>query len=160
LLRKAGIATKGTALLEFLRDQSPDPARHKEVARLLRQLSDDSFAVRERAQKSLFTAGRIALPLLRQAAGGSDPEVARRARAGTGQAGVVSADGQVDAAMRVLAGQRSKGATAGLLASLGASRDEDDRREGMAALVALAYERGEPNPVLLRALKGSEPARG
>jgi hypothetical protein len=160
LLRKAGISTKGASLLEFLRDQTPDPARHREAARLVRQLGDESFAVRERAQKALHTTGRTALPLLRQAAGGNDPERARRARAVIEEVGATLGDEQVLAAVRTVARQRPKGATEVLLASLCASRDEDEKRELLAALAALAYDRGEPDATLLRALKGPGPARG
>jgi hypothetical protein len=159
LLRKAGISTKGAALLEFLRDQTPDPARHREAARLVRQLGDESFAVRERAQKALHTTGRTALPLLRQAVGGNDPERARRARAVIEEVGATLGDEQVLAAVRTVARQRPKGATEVLLASLCASRDEDEKRELLAALAVLAYDRGEPDATLLRALKGPGPAR-
>jgi len=159
LLRKAGISSKGASLLEFLRDQTPDPARHREAARLVGQLGDESFAVRERAQKALRTTGRTALPLLRQAAGGGDPERAKRARAVIEQVGATLGDQQVLAAVRTVARQRPKGATEVLLTSLCASRDEDEKRELQAALAALAYDRGEPDTTLLRALKGTGPTR-
>ncbi len=55
-------------------------ATPEEIARAVEQLGDDSFAVRERASKLLWQAGRAAEPALAQAAKSRDPEVAARAR--------------------------------------------------------------------------------
>jgi uncharacterized protein (TIGR03067 family) len=51
------------------------------IAALVAQLGDDKFARREAAGRALAAAGRPALPALRAAAGGSDPEVQQRAEA-------------------------------------------------------------------------------
>jgi hypothetical protein len=58
-------------------DKKPDPDR---IARLVKQLGDDSFAAREAAGKELEAIGEPALAALRQAATSSDDaEIRRRA---------------------------------------------------------------------------------
>jgi HEAT repeat protein len=59
------------------------PARRpaRSIAELIRELGADDFSVRQQAQAALIAEGASALPALRQAAKGSDLEVARRARA-------------------------------------------------------------------------------
>ena len=54
----------------------PSPA---EVARLIGQLGDDDFHVREAATARLMWAGEPALPALHRALASDDPEVRRRA---------------------------------------------------------------------------------
>lgn len=55
----------------------PTPA---EIAKAIKQLSDDSFEVREAASKLLRTAGKTAEPALEEAAKSSDAEVSRRSQ--------------------------------------------------------------------------------
>ncbi|HXG12652.1 MAG TPA: hypothetical protein VNK04_23040 [Gemmataceae bacterium] len=52
----------------------------EDIARWVRQLGDDSFAVREEASRKLWLAGRAAEPALQEAVKSDDPEVVRRAR--------------------------------------------------------------------------------
>lgn len=54
-------------------------AAEPNVVRLIGQLGSDTYADREDAGKALEAAGAAALPLLRKAAEGDDPEVRRRA---------------------------------------------------------------------------------
>jgi tetratricopeptide (TPR) repeat protein len=55
----------------------PTPA---EIAKAIKQLSDDSFEVREQASKVLRAAGKAAEPALEEAAKNKDAEVSRRAQ--------------------------------------------------------------------------------
>ncbi len=55
----------------------PTPA---EIAKAIKQLSDDSFEVREAASKLLRAAGKAGEPALEEAAKSSDAEVSRRAQ--------------------------------------------------------------------------------
>lgn len=160
LLRKAGIATDERCLLDYLRDQTPRPGRDRQVAALVRQLGDDSFAARQRAERALRSAGRLALPLVRRAARGRDPEVARRASNVLERIGAAARDGQVLAAVRTVARKRPAGAAEVLLDYLCGTDGDDERREAQAALAAVAFRGGEPEPVLERALEGPQPARG
>jgi hypothetical protein len=52
----------------------------EEIADAVRRLGDEDFAVREKASRFLWSAGRAAEPALRVAVGQGDAEVARRAR--------------------------------------------------------------------------------
>jgi hypothetical protein len=70
LLGLAGLAPQAAAAAEAV------PAQ---VARLIEQLGSTDFAVRERAGRELEAVGLAALPELRRAANGDDPEVRRRA---------------------------------------------------------------------------------
>jgi tetratricopeptide (TPR) repeat protein len=55
-------------------------AKPAPVDQLVRDLSDPSSAVREKATRELWQRGREAIPALQKAARGPDPEAARRAR--------------------------------------------------------------------------------
>jgi len=59
----------------------PAPASADDLTAAIAQLGADDFAVREKGTKTLWTAGRRAEALLRQAAKSDDPEKAGRARA-------------------------------------------------------------------------------
>jgi hypothetical protein len=56
------------------------PAEPGEIERLIKELGDDSFEVREAAGRRLAEIGAPALPALRKAADAADPEVRNRAR--------------------------------------------------------------------------------
>jgi tetratricopeptide (TPR) repeat protein len=56
----------------------PSPA---DIARAIRELGDDSFTVRERASRFLWSAGRDAEPAVLAARSSADPEVSSRAEA-------------------------------------------------------------------------------
>jgi hypothetical protein len=60
----------------FAQTAEPDPAH---IERLVRYLGSDQFSEREAATKALDALGEAALPALRKATRGDDPEVRRRA---------------------------------------------------------------------------------
>ena len=59
---------------------APPVATEEEIARKVKDLGDNSFAVREQASKTLWEAGRAAEAALQDAVKSSDPEVVRRSR--------------------------------------------------------------------------------
>jgi hypothetical protein len=63
----------------------PSPATDakgvEKIKELIKQLGDDSYAVREKASAALVALGQPALPLLREATKDSDLEIVRRAQA-------------------------------------------------------------------------------
>jgi tetratricopeptide (TPR) repeat protein len=59
----------------------PHKPRAADIARAIQELGDDSFAVRERASRFLWSAGRAAEPALVVAKSSADPEVASRSEA-------------------------------------------------------------------------------
>jgi hypothetical protein len=154
-LKAAKVGTDVPALLEYLRNQTPDPARLARVKALVRQLGDDAFAKREEASKALVAAGVIALPYLREAAKGDDREVVRRARECLKQLGSGPGVEVPAAAVRLVGWKRPAGAARVLLDYLPAA-DEAVAREVRAALVALAHRDGKPDPDLVGALDGKD----
>jgi hypothetical protein len=157
-LKAAKVGTDGPALLEYLRNQAPGPARLARVKALVRQLGDDSFEKREGASKALVAAGVIALPYLREAAKAEDREVARRARACLQQIGGGPGVDVPAAAVRLVGWKRPAGAAKVLLDYLPAA-DEPVAREVRAALVAVAERDGKPDADLVRALDEKEPVK-
>jgi hypothetical protein len=157
-LQAAKVGTDGPALLEYLRNQTPDPARLARVKALVRQLGDDAFEKREEASKALVAAGVIALPYLREAVKGEDREVVRRARECLKQIGVGPGVEVPAAAVRLIGWRRPAGAAKVLLDYLPAA-DEPVAREVRAALVALAPRDGKPDPDLVKALDDKDPVK-
>src|SRR5437868_727714 len=80
-LKDAGLATDDAALLDFFRRQTLTRAAREKLVSLVQQLGDKSFKIRDKASVELPTLGMIAVPLLREAASSTDPEVACRADA-------------------------------------------------------------------------------
>jgi HEAT repeat protein len=70
----------GGVLLAPTQAEAQQPPSATEINKLVRQLGDDSFSVRELADDALREIGLPALPALRQALRSPDPEVRRRAR--------------------------------------------------------------------------------
>ena len=78
-LKAAHLGTDGPALLDFFRSHTLSPADRERVGRLIKQLGDDEFAVREKASADLVKLGPKVVALLRPVAKDPDCEVARRA---------------------------------------------------------------------------------
>jgi hypothetical protein len=68
--------TSGPAAVTPAEDQAGQP---DQVSRLIEQLGDDHFKVREEATRQLWALGTGAEPRLRAALGGTNPEVSKRA---------------------------------------------------------------------------------
>jgi HEAT repeat protein len=79
VLRAAQIGLDGNSLVEYVRRQKPASERLEKIQALIRGLGDRSYEAREKASKELAGMGLSAVPLLRQAALSSDPEISRRA---------------------------------------------------------------------------------
>ena len=56
-LKAANLGTDGPALLDFFRKRTPTEANVKRITLLIKQLGDDSFAVREKASAELVSIG-------------------------------------------------------------------------------------------------------
>ena len=80
LLKGAGVAVDGPALLAFFRQRTINEASRARVAKLIEQLGHDDFDIREKATRELTALGAQAEPALRQAASAPDAEIADRAR--------------------------------------------------------------------------------
>jgi HEAT repeat protein len=163
-LRAAGVGADGPALLAFFKRQALSDADRARLPRLIEQLGDDEFDVRERASAGLLAVGPRAVPLLRQAARGPDREVSRRAEECLRK---LEADGQtggpavpvLSAAARLLAARKPDGAAAVLLDYLPFAEDETVVAEVETALAAVALREGKAEPALVRSLTDAAPLR-
>ncbi len=80
-LAAAHLETTGPALLDFFRKRTPPGGDRAHLAELVRRLTDQEPAARDRASGELVARGLAAVPLLRQAANNADDgELAGRAR--------------------------------------------------------------------------------
>jgi HEAT repeat protein len=158
-LQAAGLSTDGAGLLAFFRQRTRGEATPQRLAALVERLGAKAPAQRQQAAADLVAIGPPAIPLLRQAVKDPDlPEAAARARACL-QALEKDSPGISAAAARLLARRRPAGAAEALLAYLPAAEDETVLEEVRTALVSLAYDRGQPDPALLRALEDPVPLR-
>jgi len=146
------------ATLDFFRrrtfHRTPDDLR-----KLVEQLGDPSFEVREGAAERLTLTGAPALPALAAAAGDPDAEVRRLADRCRRRIETGADAGPVRDAARLLAEHRPAGAAAALLDYLPARADEPTLEVLRDALTAVAVRDGRPEPALVRALADAAPAR-
>src|SRR5262249_54099414 len=68
LLKDVGVEVEGPALLEYFRKRTFKEADPKRLDRLIRELGDEDFVVRERAYEDLMLLGSSALVALKTAA--------------------------------------------------------------------------------------------
>src|ERR1019366_5408182 len=80
VLRNAGIATDGPALLQYLRSRTSSEEQQTILKQRAAQLGSSVYSVRVKASDELIRAGRLALPWLRQTANTTDVETVRRAQ--------------------------------------------------------------------------------
>jgi hypothetical protein len=161
-LKEARIGTEDRHVLDFLRGQVRSEAELEKPRKLIRQLGDENFTVREQATADLIHLGAISLPFLRQAAAGDneDPEVVRRAKTClTRMAEVKGSEGPLAAALHLVAMRQPAGAVEVLLALAPTAIDEDLKRDLWTALAALAVPGGKPDPRVEKALQDKNPAR-
>ena len=64
LLKDAGQAADGPALLEFFRQRTIDDTPRRRLAVLIQQLGDDDFETREKASREIVALGPVAQPAL------------------------------------------------------------------------------------------------
>jgi HEAT repeat protein len=158
--------TEGPVLLNELKKRTRPEVDPAKVHALLQKLGDNAFDARESAQKDLVALGAPVLPLLRQVYR-DPPDLEVRARI---RSCIETIEGQNEKAKeeylprllalaRLVALRKPPGAAEAILAYL-PSQDQDDLREELQnALAAVAFSKGEANPVLLKALTDSSATR-
>lgn len=159
VLKDAGIATDGPALLDFFRKRTLSDEDQAALAEKVQRLGDASFPVRTRASRELIAAGRPALVYLRAALKDDDPERKRRA-----EQCVLAIEGGSDlattfAAARLLASHRPEGTAEALLGYLPLVDDEVLEEEILTTLRAVGTSAGKADESLVAALKDRVPAR-
>ncbi len=152
-VRAAGLATAGSALLDFFRLRTDGTATPERLAALIRQLGADTAAVREKACGELVALGPIALPPLRQAAKDLDAPTTSILAQQCLTALEKNSATVTSSAARLLAWRRPEGGAEALLAFLPAAEDEHVIEEAKTALATLAYRDGKPIPAIIKALE-------
>jgi hypothetical protein len=151
-VRESGIPTDGPGLLAFFRNRTIDAGDAERLAKLVKQLGDDSFVVREMASRQLVGIGARARKVLAEALKDPDVEVSRRAQEclrlieqGAGATVVASA-------VRVLARRKPAGTLEVLLDYLPSVDEEMVAEAVRASLADLAVRDGKAEPALVAAL--------
>jgi HEAT repeat protein len=144
--------TDGPTLLEEFRRRTLTPEAAARTRALVRRLGDGSFSERERATAELIALGRVALPVLREAARDPDAEVAHRAEAIRQRLETAPGDPLPLTAARLVALRKPPGAAEVLLAYFPSAEGEDLAAEVVAALAAVAVRDGKPDTALVKAL--------
>jgi HEAT repeat protein len=146
-------------LLNDLRKRTPTAAMRRKCEALIRQLGDNNFAVREKAEAQVRAMGALALPLLRRAVKDPDLEVSRRAR-------TCLADLERDknlplplATPRLIALRKPSGAAQTLLEFTPYTDEETTQGDVQIALNSVSFRDGKPEPDVVRALSDATGAR-
>jgi len=145
LLKSAGVATDGPGLLEYFRRRTPSEAEEAKLKERAVQLGSGAYSIRRKATDDLISAGRSALPSLRDVAKSSDLEATRRARYCIETIEQHTQTSLSAAAARLLVNRKPTGAVDALLAYLPFVDDEtieEDIRHSLKQL-ALAGGRAE-----------------
>jgi HEAT repeat protein len=153
MLRAAGLAADGPALLDFFRRRAAVSADQEKLKVLIRQLGESDPRKAERAAGELAAIGPPAVPLLRQAAREFDGERSGHARRCLEFLEGPNAAALPAAAARVLATRQPAGAVGALLTYLPFADDETVADEVRAALSAVAVRGERAEPALLKALE-------
>jgi HEAT repeat protein len=159
VVRSAGLAADGTALLDFFQLRTKGTASPERLKSLIKDLGADTAAVREKACGELVSVGPAAIPLLRQAAKDIDVPVSSGLARRCLNALEKESASVTSSAARLLARRRPAGAAEALLEFLPAAEDEQVIEEVKTALAALAYRDGKPVPALVKALEDKSSLR-
>ena len=122
------------------------------MEKLIRELGDDAFEVRQNAKGELKSMGVLVTRMLKAAVNDPDLEVSQSARFVLQEIEKDKAAPLSPVAARVVALRKPPGAAEVLLAYLPFCDDEGLLAEVQAALNAVAYPDGKPAPALVKAL--------
>src|SRR5262249_37807248 len=154
VLRAANLNTDGAGLISFFKKRTLAEDTRKKIAKLIGQLGDDEYSVREKATTDLVDIGSAARPMLTQALRNRDLEVRRRAGWALEKRGPASSEAHLLlAAARVLAQRKPAGAAEVLLNFL-PNIEEPETAEEVARTVARVAmgKDGKPEKAVLLAL--------
>jgi HEAT repeat protein len=145
-------ASEGTRLLDEFRKRTLTGAAREKAQALIRQLGDNVFANRHKAQAELEAMGPAVSFLVRQATGDADPEVSSRARETLRKLEDSSLAHLSLVVPRLVAFRKPADAAAVLLAFVPFLNDETLLAEMESALAAVAHRDGKLDPAVLAAL--------
>ena len=140
-LQALGVEPTAKGIGSFLREPDSLTPNREAYGKLISQLGDDRFAVRERATAALEKAPLVYRDMLEKAVASRDLEVSMRATVimESVQTRAVPDEGDVmAAALRVSTGRKIKGLTESVLAA--AARLEDERVDHLAKQMVLTLQ--------------------
>ncbi len=158
LLKAAGVPIDGPGLLRWFRDRTPAPEKLATCHAALKQLSHESFRVRDKATLELGKSGVYGLRLLATLSD-ADIETKRRAERCRQAIEQTLADAPSGVAARRLAALNIDGAVDALLAFAPFAESESIDDEIRLSLLQVGLRDGKPLPVIVDAAKDKEPAR-
>jgi HEAT repeat protein len=159
ILKDAGMAADGSALLDFLRKRTLTDEQRKQLPGLLEQLESRQFLERQDASEKLSALGPPALPFLRDALQGHGLEMTRRLEQCIAAIERVSSADVAGAAARLIKVRKPDGAVPVLLAYVPFADDDAVQEDVLDALTALAVRDGKLEPALVQALRDSVASR-
>jgi HEAT repeat protein len=152
-------ASERPGLVDEVRKRTLTEEDRAKVQALIGKLGDDAFDVRQQAETELKKQGGRALALLRQAARHPDIEVRQRVEACLKAIEGDAATPLSPVTVRLIALRKPAGAAEALLAFLPFAEDDALAAEVQAALNAVTWAGGRPDPAVARALEDKTPAR-
>jgi hypothetical protein len=153
------VGVDGPSLLEYFRKRTIPEADPQQMTRLIEQLGDDDFFVREKAYATLSGFGAGALVGLKEAEKSKDPEVSRRAQELRQRTEAKAEPGVQAATARLIAKARPAGAAEVLLAYLPYAADQQVTDEICKAVGAVAAVSGKVEPIVLKSLQDKIPVK-
>ncbi len=147
-----------SALLGYFRKRTASDQEQERLEKLVNQLGDDSFEVRERASAAIARLGPLAVARLQKAAASGDAEIARRARDSLGRLETKHTGMNAVIAARLLAFRRPPGMVEALLGYVPVA-PEEAQKAIQEALDAAAEVDGVARKSLEDALPAAAPAR-
>ena len=160
ILKNAGVDISGPGLLAFFHKRMTPSVDAEQLAKLTKQLSDNSEQVHTKAMTELVGLGPLAVTALRKTVNQADnEETLSRARKCLQAIEGAGGSALVQAAVRALAAHNPEDAVETLINYLPFADDETVLQEIETALLALGKHNGKPEPALLRALTDPTPIR-
>jgi HEAT repeat protein len=158
-LKAAFQATDNAGLVEFLRVRAQGAASRDKLAGLVTALEAKDANTRQKACTELVAIGLPAIPLLREAA--RDIDLPEKARSASQCLAAIEKDpgALVVSAARLLAGRRVAGTATVLLDYLPHAESDTVLNEVKEALTVVTWDRGKPDPAVLKALDDPHPLR-
>jgi HEAT repeat protein len=151
--------TEGDATLAEFKKRTLNESDREKVLGIIKQMGDDDFNLRERAQDELQKMGTAVAPLLRQAMAGNDEEIRKRAQKALDHIEKDKSSGVLPIQARLMAYRKPAGASAVLLAFLPFADEDQVFDEVRGALAAVAVRDGKPDPLIVKALDDKMPVR-
>jgi HEAT repeat protein len=160
ILKNVGVDVSGPGLQAFFHKRMTPSVDAEQLAKLTKQLSDNSERVYTKAMAELVGLGPLAVTALRKAMNQADnEETLSRARKCLQAIEGAGGSALVQGAVRALAAHNPEGAADTLVNYLPFAEDETVLQEIETALLSIGKRDGKPESALVRALTDPTPIR-